>query len=272
MTGGAAWTWKENGVAVVNLDDSYGQRLIDSQSNPCVSFGLQTGAQVTSKRFVGDLDGLDIAMHLEQAKLDFHVPFPGRFNLSNVLAASAAAHALSLPLEAIREGLEAVEPVPGRVERLDVAGPCPIYIDFAHTPGALSELLALFQGTTRGRVILVFGCGGERDKKKRPQMGQIAARGSEIPIVTSDNPRGENPEAILVDILGGLEAALASGQTHYAIVDRKEAIQKAIQIARQDDVLLIAGKGHEPYQIVGEERVPFYDGTIVQEILRTHGG
>jgi UDP-N-acetylmuramoyl-L-alanyl-D-glutamate--2,6-diaminopimelate ligase len=185
------------------------------------------------------------------------VPLPGRFNVENALGAAAAALALGRDLADVARRLATVSQVPGRMERLSAA-PCVVVRDFAHTPDALERALAALRPLTRGRLLLLFGAGGDRDRGKRPLMGAIAARDADLSIVTSDNPRTEDPERILDDIEAGM------GETpHLRIVDRRAAILRALSIARPDDVLLLAGKGHETYQVVGDDHLPFDEREIV---------
>lgn len=189
------------------------------------------------------------------------LPLLGRFNVENGLAALATALLLDQELATAAEALGNAPPTTGRLE-VTVRDPVPVILDYAHTPDALERVLETVRPLYRGRLILVFGAGGDRDRAKRPEMGRIAARGADLAIVTSDNPRTEDPEAIVDEIVAGM-----AGFAHERITDRKEAIKRALEVAESDDVVLLAGKGHETYQIVGTEYRPFDERTVVREIL-----
>jgi UDP-N-acetylmuramoyl-L-alanyl-D-glutamate--2,6-diaminopimelate ligase len=187
------------------------------------------------------------------------LPLLGGYNIENALGCASVALALGQPLEEVAGRLETVPQVPGRMERLAEA-PCVVLRDYAHTPDAFTRALAAVRPLTRGRLLMVFGCGGDRDRGKRPEMGGIAARDADLVIITADNPRTEDLGGILDDIEAGM------GDTpHLRIADRKTAIQRALSIARPEDVILLAGKGHETYQIFGTEKVHFDEREIVAE-------
>jgi len=186
----------------------------------------------------------------------FDIRLPGPFNVSNAMAAIATAVALDVDVEAIAEGLASVTDVPGRMTSV-AAGDVGVYVDYAHTPDGLLKVLTAARALTGGRLICVFGCGGDRDPLKRPIMGRIARQVSDLAIITSDNPRFEDPEKIIADVLAGAQAA--AGGEYEVIADRSAAIERAVGIARPGDVVVIAGKGHEEYQLVRDERRPFSD-------------
>jgi UDP-N-acetylmuramoyl-L-alanyl-D-glutamate--2,6-diaminopimelate ligase len=190
------------------------------------------------------------------------LPLLGDFNVANALAAAATALALEMPVARIGERLSTAPQVPGRMERISDT-PCIVLRDYAHTPDALERALTALRPLTRGRLIVVFGAGGDRDRGKRPLMGRIAAERSDLAIVTSDNPRTENPETIIDDIEQGM-----GGLPHQRITDRLAAIEAAMEEARAGDTLLLAGKGHETYQVIGTDKLPFDEREIVQEIVR----
>jgi UDP-N-acetylmuramoyl-L-alanyl-D-glutamate--2,6-diaminopimelate ligase len=195
---------------------------------------------------------------------EVRLPLIGDFNVSNALGAAAAAYALGMRTGAIAERLTTVPQVPGRLE---VVHDRPAVLrDYAHTPDALERALAAVRPFARGRLIVVFGAGGDRDRGKRPVMGAIAARLADLAIVTSDNPRTEDPEQIMTDIEGGMR-----GQEHERIGDRRQAIARALEIAAPDDVVVLAGKGHETYQIRGTDKLPFDEKQIVDELFRARG-
>ena len=195
---------------------------------------------------------------------DVELPLLGEFNVYNALAAAAAAHSLGIGMHEIVASLKEVPAVPGRLEVLSRE---PLILrDYAHTPDALRRALQALRATVVGRLIVVFGCGGDRDRGKRPLMGRVAAEGADLAIVTSDNPRNEAPEAIIDEIIPGVGAA-----PHERTVDRRTAIARAIELADEGDAVLLAGKGHETYQVVGAERRPFDEAVIVRELLEGRG-
>jgi UDP-N-acetylmuramoyl-L-alanyl-D-glutamate--2,6-diaminopimelate ligase len=193
------------------------------------------------------------------------LPLGGRFNVANALAAATAAGTLGITEDVIAAGLGNVAPVPGRMEAVDAGQPFRVVVDFAHTPDALAGLLAELREVTPGRVIVVFGCGGDRDADKRPVMGRSAAEGADLAIVTSDNPRGEDPEAIVAAIVAGVPVARRDAVV--TEVDRRRAIARALAEAVEGDVVVIAGKGHETTQTVAGEKRPFDDRTVARELL-----
>jgi UDP-N-acetylmuramoyl-L-alanyl-D-glutamate--2,6-diaminopimelate ligase len=190
------------------------------------------------------------------------LPLIGEFNISNALAAAAVAWGLGRDATEITARLARAPQVPGRVERI-VAEPFTVVRDYAHTPDALERVIRALRPLTRGRLIVLFGAGGDRDRRKRPVMGKIAAEGADLPIVTSDNPRTEDPGRIIDEIEEGME-----GLAHIRIVDRREAIHRALALAVAGDCVLLAGKGHETYQVIGTEKLPFDEREIVLSELR----
>ena len=261
-------------VAVVNVDDPSAAAVLDSARGAgaetlCVSRKADVGAQVHLEDADVRLDGTRARVRLPSGPLDVRLPLVGNFNLENMLVACGVAVALGVAPAAIAEGIERCDQVPGRVERIgaEVHHAPTILVDYAHTPDAVHKLLETLRPLTRGRLITVFGCGGDRDRAKRPLMAEAVARFSDRIIATSDNPRTEDPERILEDMEGGLvglrrvapEQLEASDGSYVSLVDRRSAISLAIRIAREDDIVVIAGKGHEDYQIIGNERFPFND-------------
>jgi UDP-N-acetylmuramoyl-L-alanyl-D-glutamate--2,6-diaminopimelate ligase len=230
-------------------------------------------------------DGLSCRIRTPKGQLSVHSKLIGRFNLHNILAAIAAGMAMDLPLEILKEGVEGMEGVPGRFEKVENGKGIHIIVDYAHTHDALERVLfglkdilgSLPRGN--GRVITVFGCGGDRDRTKRPLMGEVAGRYSDLSILTSDNPRTEDPLAIMAEVERGLRSlpleewhrgnmgSWRSKKGYLKIPDRREAIQKAIQLAQPFDTVLIAGKGHEDYQIIGKKKIPFDDRVEARRAL-----
>ncbi len=251
---------KAGGAAAVHVGDDWGRRLA-RELPAAVTFGR--GGAVAPAGVTLDRDGIRGAFATPRGELEFSSPLLGAFNLENLTAAVAGAEALGIEPEAIRRGLEGCAPLPGRMEPVEAGQPFPVVIDYAHTPAALEAAIASLAGFTGRRVIAVFGCGGDRDPGKREPMGRIAGEGAELPIATSDNPRGEDPLAILAAVEKGLES---SGNPNYQVVpDRRQAIREAIERAGPEWAVLVAGKGHERTQIVGDRTLPFSDR---EEILR----
>ncbi|KHF33103.1 UDP-N-acetylmuramoyl-L-alanyl-D-glutamate--2,6-diaminopimelate ligase [Paenibacillus sp. P1XP2] len=199
---------------------------------------------------------------------DIQLKMVGKFNVYNALAAITAGLLEGLELDGIKRSLESVPGVDGRVEAVDEGQPFAVIVDYAHTPDGLENVLKTVKEFAKGRVITVFGCGGDRDRTKRPVMGKLAAKYSDFVMVTSDNPRTENPDLILKDIEAGLAEDAVPQDKYRLIVDRREAIQKAIEMASPDDVVLIAGKGHETYQIIGHTKYDFDDRVVAKEAIR----
>jgi UDP-N-acetylmuramoyl-L-alanyl-D-glutamate--2,6-diaminopimelate ligase len=247
-----------NGVAVVNADD----RIWDSlpAAPRTVRFGLGAAADVRARHVRPTPDGSPFTLVLGSESYEVVLPLIGDFNVANALAAAATAWALGVAGEMIAARISTMPQVPGRLEMLNVHPT--VLRDYSHTPDSLERAIAAVRPFATGRLIVVFGCGGDRDRGKRPEMGRIAARGADVAIVTSDNPRTEDPERILDDIEAGME-----GVAHERIEDRRDAIARALEIAGSDDLVLLAGKGHETYQVRGTTKLPFDERQIVQEIV-----
>jgi UDP-N-acetylmuramoyl-L-alanyl-D-glutamate--2,6-diaminopimelate ligase len=268
--GGAPNLQIEGGVSVVNADDPYGQRLIaELAAGPegdCVTFSA-AGAQadLSAREVTYDADGSRFTCLSPAGELEVATPLPGDFNVENALAALAAAHALGLDLHEAARALGSVGQVPGRFEPIDEGQPFAVLVDYAHTPDSLENVLRAARRITSGRVIGLFGCGGDRDREKRPLMGRAGAELSDLAIVTSDNPRSEEPEAIIDQILAGIE------DRSDVIVepDRRAAIARALADAAEGDTVVIAGKGHEQGQeFEGGRKIPFDDRDVAREELR----
>jgi UDP-N-acetylmuramoyl-L-alanyl-D-glutamate--2,6-diaminopimelate ligase len=246
------------GRAVINQDDPYGQRLIAQLSTDQVwTYSTQATADLWTSDLTYGADGVRGMLHTPQGEMAFSSPLVGQFNLANLLAAVGSVLHLGLDLEAITAALPHFQGVPGRMERVQIRDEqdISVIVDYAHTPDSLENLLRAARPFIQGQIICVFGCGGDRDRTKRPQMGQIAAKLADQVVVTSDNPRTEHPERILQDILAGIPNSI----NPLVLGDRAEAIRTAILQAQPGDGVLIAGKGHEDYQILGTEKVHFDD-------------
>lgn len=255
---------KPGASAVVNADDPYGARLL-AEAPPVVSFspaGETADFRAASARC--DLSGTVVDVEHAGETWRLESPLLGRFQVANLLGAAAAAVRLGIDPATIARAVAGVSNVPGRLERVEVGQSYPILVDYAHTPDALERLLAAVRELTERKIILVFGCGGDRDRGKRAPMGEIAGRLADIAIATSDNPRSENPDAILRDVEVGLSA---SGATKYLkIADRREAIRSAVELSNPGTVVVIAGKGHETTQVIGNEAMPFDDRKVAAEL------
>jgi len=246
------------GRAVVNLDDPYGQRLIQQLASPVWSYSVTNSqADLWMSDLLYEPEGVQGRLHTPNGSIAFRSPLVGQFNLANLLAAVGATLHLGLELDAIAATLPQFGGVPGRMEQVQVRPDQDIrvIVDYAHTPDSLENMLRAARPFIEKRMICVFGCGGDRDRTKRPQMGAIAAELADWAVVTSDNPRTEDPQQILDDILAGIPATVAPT----VLADRAAAIQTAILQAQPGDAVLIAGKGHEDYQILGTEKVHFDD-------------
>ena len=269
-----------DGVAVVNVDDPAAETIVASVRNAGaklvrVSREIGGTAEVRLESADVRLDGTRARLQLPSGAIDLSLPLIGDFNVENALVACGVALALGVETDAIVAGIAGCPQVPGRVERVgaEIAGAPIVLVDYAHTPDAVEKVVRTLRPLTDGRLITVFGCGGDRDRGKRPLMAEAVARWCDRIVATSDNPRTESPEQILSDVEAGLSklrrvepADLDAAEASYAmLVDRRSAIEAAIRIARPGDTVVIAGKGHEDYQIVGRERFPFSD---VDEALR----
>jgi len=262
-------------VAVTNLDDQYGAKLAEfsrKRSAIVLTYGWERGdfhaenVDITPR-------GTRFDMATPQGKIAIFSPLIGRVNVYNILAAAAATHARGCSAKAIAGGVDSLTHVPGRFQRVDCGQPFTVVVDYAHTDDALRNLTALARefvsrAGAAGRVVTVFGCGGDRDRAKRPLMGEAAGRGSDFVVLTSDNPRSEDPRAIINDALVGLQK---TGVKYSVEVDRRKAIALAIGEARPGDIVLLAGKGHEKVQVTREGSLPFDDVEVAREALRANG-
>ena len=259
-------------ASVLNADDEYGARLCEELGGAgrrVLRYGLKAGAEVTARDVEFSMAGTRLKLRTPEGEREVLSPLVGRPHVYNILTAACAAHALGLGLERTAAALATCGGAPGRFERVEHAGDFAVVVDYAHTDDALRNVLRTARDVARGRVITVFGCGGDRDRTKRAPMGEAAASLSDVVIATSDNPRTEDPEAILRDIEEGLRAA---GRHYLKVVDRREAIHRAVAEARAGDIVVIAGKGHEDYQIIGSEKRHFDDREVAREALSAGRG
>jgi len=254
---------------VINRDDEWGRKLT-APGNPVevLWYGMGKDAMLRARHIRWEGDGLRFDVTFEKTKFEIFSPLAGRFNVFNILAACGAAMTFQLPPETIVRGIEACRGVPGRFERVDEGQPFLVIVDYSHTDDALRNAIAAARSLEPGRVITVFGCGGDRDRTKRPLMGQVASELSDVVVLTSDNPRSEDPLQIMNDVLVGIRR---SDTKTIAEPDRGQAIYKALQEARAGDLVLLAGKGHETYQIFADRTIHFDDRETARDILRAFG-
>ena len=285
---------KERRFAVTNSDDPMGEAIVDGVPLPVIHYGQKPSCEVSADRVSLAFHGISCQIRTPKGSFPVHSKLIGGFNLENILAAVSAGVGLDLSLQALKEGVEAVEGVSGRLEKVENQKGIHVIVDYAHTRDALERtLLALrsvrpessprgglpTSSSNRGRLITVFGCGGDRDRTKRPLMGEVAGRYSDLSIVTSDNPRTEDPLAIIREVKKGLEdlglkqwrlqdlERWRTEKGYLVVPDRREAIRMAIRLAEPSDMVLMAGKGHEDYQILGKERFPFDDRVEARKAL-----
>jgi UDP-N-acetylmuramoyl-L-alanyl-D-glutamate--2,6-diaminopimelate ligase len=255
-------------VAVINADDAYGKRLT-GLAKKTVTYGLESDADITTKKFQLTFNGLAFTAQTSNGKVQVRSSLVGRINVYNILAAIGAAEALGLSTEIIEAGIRSLESVSGRFQRIDLGQPYFVVVDYAHTDDALENLIRTARELNpKGRIITLFGCGGGKDRTKRPVMGEVTGRLSDLTILSSDNPRTEDPLKIISDIIVGLQKT--SGK--YLIEpDREKAIAVAMDEARPGDMVLLAGKGHENYQILADRTMEFDDCDAARQALRKRG-
>jgi UDP-N-acetylmuramoyl-L-alanyl-D-glutamate--2,6-diaminopimelate ligase len=250
---------------VINHDDPQAAEFVANSPGRAYTYGVQAGAQVRAEDIEISLKGTRFRVNCQGRNFKVEMRLIGMFSVYNALAAIAVALAEGIAPETIIRGLAKVEGIPGRFEKVCSSHDFSVVVDYAHTPDGLENILQTGRELTENRLITVFGCGGDRDRGKRPLMGEIAARYSDFCVVTSDNPRSEEPEDIIAEIVPGLEKVPHS---RYAIIaDRSEAIRQAIHLARPGDLVIIAGKGHETYQLIKGQRLEFDDRKVAQKVL-----
>jgi UDP-N-acetylmuramoyl-L-alanyl-D-glutamate--2,6-diaminopimelate ligase len=259
-------------VAVLNTDDPASRKLATRTAARVLWYGWAADAAVRPLGCVSDWQGTRMQVATPRGTLAVSSNLRGPFNVSNLLAAVAAGEALGVPAAHISQGLRSVQ-VPGRFENVEAGQPFAVIVDFAHKPDALEKVLAAARSLTKGKLVCVFGCGGDRDRGKRPIMGALSAERADLTIVTSDNPRTEDPAAIVKEVVGGVPASALAGSSARAeaIVDRRQAIRRALLAAHPGDVVLIAGKGDEDYQEVEGVRYPFDDKVVAAELIAELG-
>lgn len=252
---------------VINADDEYGRRMLMDIENkvPVLTYGINEKYHVYATDVNYHTNGVDFILNTPKGSIPIHMKLLGMFNVYNALAAASCAISYDISLPVIKKGIESVTGIKGRFEVIHVESrDFDVIIDYAHTPDGLEKVLKAIDGFAQGRKIVIFGAGGNRDREKRPIMGEIAAKYADICIVTSDNPRYEDPDKIIEDILVGVKRGKAE---YVAITDRKEAIKYAIDIAKPKDTILLAGKGHEKYIIIKDKMIPFDEKQIVMDLI-----
>ena len=255
-------------TAVLNADDPYSKRLA-GLAKQSVTFGLENNAEITAKKFQLAFSGLTFTAQTPKGKLQVQSPLVGRINVYNILAAIGAAQALGIANDVIETGILDLKNVPGRFQSVDMGQPFLVIVDFAHTDDALENLIKTARELNpRGRVITLFGCGGGKDRTKRPVMGEASGRLSDLTVLTNDNPRQEDPLKIISDIVVGLQK---SNGKYLIEPDREKAIGMAFDEARAGDLVLLAGKGHEDYQVLADRTLPWDDRRVAQQELRKRG-
>ena len=255
-------------TAILNADDPYSKRLAGFAENT-LTYGIEDSADITAKKFQLAFTGLTFTAQTPNGRLQIASPLVGRINVYNILAAIGAAQAAGIPNEIIEAGIRALKSVPGRFQRVDMGQPFLVIVDFAHTDDALQNLVKTARELNpKGRVITLFGCGGGKDRTKRPIMGEVSGRLSDLTILTNDNPRQEDPLKIISDIVVGMQK---SGGKYLIEPDREKAIGLAFDEARAGDIVLLAGKGHEDYQVLADKTLPWDDRRIAQQALRQRG-
>lgn len=252
---------------IINIDDKYGKILIEEIKSdvPIITYGMKEAADIFASNIKHGLSSIKFTLNTASGMRDIVLNTPGEFSVYNALAAAAVSYAYNISLDNIKIGLEALAGIRGRFEVVPTAKDYTVIIDFAHTADGLEKVLKVIDEFAKARKIVVFGAGGNRDKTKRPEMGETVGRHADLSIVTSDNPRDEDPEKIIDDVLVGTKK---SGGEYVKIIDRRDAIIYALDNARKDDIILLAGKGHEAYTIIKNEKFEFDERQIVIDYLK----
>jgi UDP-N-acetylmuramyl-tripeptide synthetase len=255
---------------IINIDDEYGRKLVVEHSRVNqIRYSVKEKTELCADKIELKNDGSDFMLETSAEKLPVSIKLPGMYNIYNALAATGASLAVNVDLNTARAGLEELVRVPGRFERIDCGQDYDVIVDYAHTPDSLEKVLKAARELTSRRLIAVFGCGGDRDRGKRPLMGKIAVDVSDYVVVTSDNPRSEDPDRIIADILEGINGV--NGALFEVVADRRMAIEQAISKAEKGDFVVIAGKGHETGQEIAGVKTPFDDVLITKELLKEIG-
>ena len=248
-------------IGVINADDEYGARLLESNVCRMISVGINN-ADLSAENINIDAKGVEFDAVYQGNSYPVSLAISGMFSVYNSICAMAVAISLGIDMTDVITGINSASGVKGRLERVPTNTDYSVIIDYAHTPDGLENVLGAVNSFKKGRCIVVFGCGGDRDATKRPIMGEIGSRLADLAVITSDNPRTEEPEKIIADIVAGVKTG-----EYKVIVNRREAIEYALSVAKKDDIVLLAGKGQETYQIIGTEKTHFDEREVVREIL-----
>jgi len=256
---------KDKKYSIINIDDASGRNLVKEAPGILMTYGIKTKADFRASDIIINKDKTEFIINTAKDKIKIETKLIGKHNIYNILAAFICAYCQNINIDSIVTSIKEFESVPGRFESINIGQPFTVIVDYAHTPDALGNLIMAAKTIKHRKIIMVFGCGGDRDRTKRPLMGEISARMSDYSIITSDNPRSEKPERIALDIEVGFQRIKC--KNYEVIVDRTSAIEKAISICEKDDILLIAGKGHEDYQVIGDVKIPYNDKDVVISYL-----
>jgi len=262
-----AGNYKIGKIAIINADDGAADFILSSTACKTITYGINADADLKAEHAEIKATGTRFDIVGSLCHIALQLKITGLFNVYNVLAAVGAALAEGIDSQIIKNALQKFQSVPGRFELVNVNQPFSVIVDYAHTPDGLENVLKTVQQIAKRRIIVVFGCGGDRDRSKRPIMGKLAAEYGDIVIATSDNPRSENPDTILEEIEVGIKVELTEGKVYEKISDRRQAIARALQMADSDDIVIITGKGHENYQILKDRTISFDDKEVVREII-----
>lgn len=261
---------KRRKFAILNVDDPYAKYMAELTRVPIITYGIENEADVKAEKVEVTPTGVKYFLRYTDQQILVSLKLTGMFNVYNSLAAIAVGLVEGISITNIIASLEKIAGIPGRFQSINGGLEYPVIVDYSHTPDSLENCLKTVKEFVAGRIITVFGCGGDRDRTKRPLMGEVAGKYSDLSIVTSDNPRSEDPEAIIAEIIPGLEKAIKD-KLFLQITDRREAIFRAVQEAQPHDIIVIAGKGHEDYQLIGTQVLHFDDREVAQEALRHTG-
>jgi len=254
---------RKDSFAVLNADDEFSEYFADRTNAKILWYGIKNDADIKAEICRESTSDIMIKLKYSGKEIDMKIPFVGVHNVYNVLAAVASAISLGFELDVIKSGIETAPTVPGRLESVPCNRGFEVVVDYAHTPHALETVLQALRNLVKGRILLVFGCGGDRDKEKRPLMGRIADEKSDIFWLTNDNPRSEDP----LNIIDGIKAGIKPGRSFHTQINRHKAIADALSEATDGDLVLVAGKGHEKYQIIKDTITPFDDREVIKAIL-----
>ncbi len=256
---------KKNKFSVINIDDPCGKELARTAAGEIITYGINSEARVKASGISASKDGSEFTLEIDGKNTRVKTKLVGIYNVYNILAAAGCAYSQNADMAKVAKSIGKFQPAPGRFETISAGQPFTAIVDYAHTPDALENILAAVKALEHGKIITVFGCGGDRDRSKRPLMGEISCRLSNFTVITSDNPRSENPERIALDVEVGFQRMKC--QNYEVIIDRAKAIEKAINMCEKNDILVVAGKGHEDYQIIGDKKIHFSDREVITALL-----